>query len=295
MRVTAQMIVDSALRQLERSRRNLLEAQDKVSTGRSFTRPSQNPLGAERELKLNSLLDRLDQFNRSVTTAKAFLQETERALGQAFDLLIQAKNVALAEVTATSTGDTRAIAAQEASAILAQLAAEANSRQGDRHVFGGFKTGSNPFDGAGTYSGDSGSISVRIGPPNESMVLNFAGDSVFKGAGGGVDIFTVLTDLQTSLTSNDTSGINTAIAQLEQSIDQIISFQTQAGIRLNRLDAAISRLDDTRIRSTEVLIDTAGADLAQAAADLINQQTLFDASLAATARILQTSFFSFLA
>ena len=294
MRITAQMIVDSAIRQMQQNRRNLFEAQEAISSGRSFSKPSQNPLGAEREMKLISLLDRLDQFDRSVTSGTSFLQESERALSQVFELLSQAKDLALAQVTATADSVSRDIASQEVGSLLRQLLSEANTRQGDRFIFGGFETGSEPFDFAGTCSGDSGSISIRIGPPNDTLNINFTGDKVFNGTGGGVDLFQTLTDLQTALSNNDTNGINLAIEQLDQGIDQTVSFQAQAGIRLNRLEAARNRLVDTRLQLTEQLAENSAADLAQVAANLVNQQTLFEASLAATAQVLRISFLSFL-
>lgn len=114
------------------------------------------------------------------------------------------------------------------------------------------------------------------------------------GASGGVDLFQTLTDLQTALSNNDTNGINLAIEQLDQGIDQTVSFQAQAGIRLNRLEAARNRLADTRLQLTEQLAENSAADLAQVAANLVNQQTLFEASLAATAQVLRISFLSFL-
>ncbi len=112
MRITTQMIVDSAIRQMQQNHRNLFEAQEAVSSGRSFSKPSQNPIGAEREMKLISLLDRLDQFDRSVTSGASFLQESERALSQVFGLLSQAKDLALAQVTATADSVSRDIASR---------------------------------------------------------------------------------------------------------------------------------------------------------------------------------------
>jgi flagellar hook-associated protein 3 FlgL len=286
------MIVDSAIKQMEENRRRLLLAQEKVSSNRSFTKPSQDPLGAARAMEINAILDRLDQFDKSVDSATAFLDETEKALNASYDLVTEAWEISLSQV---STGDSqgRQIAANQIALIRDQLINEANSKIGQRYVFGGYETGTAPFDSSGTYNGDNGSIEVRIGP-SSTMAINLTGDVVFKGAAGGVDIFDTLGDLQTALETGDTAGIEQARSELSIAINQIIDNQTQVGVRGRRLEQAKVELVETRFQMSDLLNDTVGVDLTRVAAELASQQTLFEASVAATSRVLQISLLAFI-
>lgn len=292
MRITAQMIVDSAIKQMGENRRRLLEAQQKVSSNRRFTSPSQDPLGMAKAMEINSLLDRLDQFDKSVDSAASFIDETERALNASYELVTEAWEISLSNA---STGDAtgRQIAATQVSLIRDQLLTQANSSIGGRYVFGGYVTGSQPFDSAGTYNGDSGSIAVRIGPTS-TTAINFNGDEVFKGAGGGVDIIDAIDDLQTALANDDIPGIDQARAVLSMAIEQLVDYQTQAGVRQQRLESAKADLDETRFQMSDLLNDTIGVDVTKVAAELAFQQTVFESSVAATSRVLQISLLSFI-
>lgn len=292
MRITAQMIVDSAIKQMEENRRRLMDAQVKISTNRSFTKPSEDPLGAAKAMEINSILERLDQYDRSVDSATAFLDETEKALNGAYDLVTEAWEISLSNA---STGDAqgRQIAANQIALIRDQLLNEANSKIGNRYVFGGYETGSAPFDSSGAYNGDSGSIQVRIGP-SSTLAINFAGDVVFKGTAGGVDIFGALEDLQTALETNDTAGIEQARAELSMAIEQIVDYQTQVGVRVKRLEQAKDELAETRFQMSDLLSDTVGVDLTRVSAELAAQRTVFEASVAATSQVLQINLLSFI-
>lgn len=292
MRITAQMIVDSAIKQMEANRRRFLEIQEKVSSNRSFTRPSQDPLGVAKAMEINSLLDRLDQHDKSVDSATAFLDENERALNAAYDLVTEAWEISLSNA---STGDAqgRQIAANQVSLLRDQLLNQANAKIGNKYVFGGYETGSQPFDSSGNYNGDTGSIEVRVGP-NSTMVINFTGDDVFKGAAGGIDILDAVSDLQTALATNDTAGIEQARLLLSMAIDQIVDYQTQVGVRLKRLETAKSDIEETRFQMSDLLNDTIGVDITRMAAELAVQRTVFEASVAATSQVLQISLLSFI-
>lgn len=292
MRITAQMIVDSAIKHMEENRTRLLSIQEAVSSGKRFSRPSQDPMAAAKSMEINGFLDRLDQYERSVDSATAFLEETERALNGTYDLVVEAWELSLGFAT-TGDSEGRQIAAGQVALLRDQLLAQANSRIGDRYVFGGYATGSQPFASDGTYSGDSGSIQIRIGT-SSNMALNFAGDEVFKGASGGVDIFETLEDFQTALENNDQDGIDQARAELSQAIDQIVTFQSQTGVRLKRLETAKTDLADSRFQMSDLLADTESADITKVAAELAVQRTLFEASVAATSQVLQISLLSLL-
>ena len=292
MRVTAQMIIDSAIKHMEQNRRRLLEVQEAVSSGLRFAKPSEDPPAAVKAMEINALLDRLDQYEKSVDTANSFLEETERALNGAYELVTQAWQIAI-DYASSGDSEGRQIAAGQVSLIFDQLINETNSRIGDRYIFGGYVTGTPPFDTSGNYNGDSGSIEVRTGT-NSTMVINFNGDDVFKGTAGGVDILTAVKDLETALQNDDTDGIENARSILSLAIDQIVSYQSRTGVRLNRLDSAKQDLAETRFQMTDLLANTTSADITEAAAELAVQENLFEASLAATSQVLQISLLSFI-
>ena len=72
------------------------------------------------------------------------------------------------------------------------------------------------------------------------------------------------------------------------------SAHAEVGTRYQRVDAANQAGADTELRVTSSLSDVENADLPKVVVDLQQQQTAYQASLAATARVMQPSLLDFL-
>jgi flagellin-like hook-associated protein FlgL len=151
------------------------------------------------------------------------------------------------------------------------------------------------------YLGDDTEISVII-EPNVTLSKLLPGFRLFKGlikttiefdeiteerdTVVGVDLFADLISFKAALETNNTVGLQAAITDMSEAIDQINSERAAIGARLNRLDATQTILEEMKISVESFRSEEEDIDLTQAISDLVRQQSALEAARAATARVL---------
>jgi len=151
-RISNPILVNTALRNLQTSLRNLAESQEILATGLRIRRPSDDPLGAE------------------------------GALGTANEILLKLREITVTEANDVGNAESRAAAAAEVDALIEQLVQTANMDFGGRRLFAGHQTETVPFVRNGDvveYRGDSGLIFEEIGP-NNVIPINIPGNIAFS-------------------------------------------------------------------------------------------------------------------
>jgi flagellar hook-associated protein 3 FlgL len=141
-----------------------------------------------------------------------------------------------------------------------------------------------------TYHGDDGEINVIVGEHTTAEV-NFVGTDIFDDS---VDVFSILHDLQVALENNDSEGISNQIEPLGDALEQVVNVRADAGARMHRLEVTENYWANFLLNVTENLSKTEDADLAKTITDLTSQEAVYEASLAASARIIQPTLIDFL-
>lgn len=293
MRVTDKLLFDSLTSNLEKKTEELFRLQNIVSTGRKVNKPSDDPISVSKILDYNDIISKSEQYTRNIDHANGFLELSDSILSGVSDLLIRAKELAIAQSNDTITSNDRKSASIEAQNLFDQLVQLANTKLGDRYIFAGYKTQAQPFSTTGSYSGDNGKIMVEVGP-GVTMQTNLPGDSLFKGAGGGIDIFTVLNNLKTSLENNDAASIRGSLDSFDTALGAILNGRAEAGSRLKRLESTMENMEDLKLNITRLRSDLEDVDITKAVSDLVLQQHILEALRASNARIIERSLLDFL-
>ncbi|MCS6924392.1 MAG: flagellar hook-associated protein FlgL [Candidatus Binatia bacterium] len=301
MRVTNQSLAFQVNEGLQRAFRRLAEVQEQVTSGKRINRLSDDPTGAVRVLDLHSFVASLEQYEKNISSALPFLQQSEQVLADVEEVVGRAKELALAMANDSHSGQERALAAVEVRQLFSQLLSLANTRVENRYLFGGFRNGTAPFtEGAGgvTYGGDNGEIVVQLNT-STTVVLNLIGEQVFQGVGvtGGVDLFDTLLDLEAALQSNDVTGpdgINTQIDRLERALDQVLRFRTEVGARLRTAQTAQEGVALMKLQTIGLRSRIEDADALQVYSDFARFQHAFEAALRSAAQVFQPTLLDFL-
>ena len=203
MRVTSQSLATQLNDSIQQVYQRLAKAQEIVTSGQKISQLSDDPVAATQVLGLRSLDSSLTQYKRNIDNSQPFLQQADSALSNVTDALNQAKTIALQAANGINTAIDNQSSAAQVEQILQQVLAESNTTVGNRSLFGGFLNGSPAFaQGANgvNYQGDNGQIFIQTSQ-NANLPINLLGNQVFQGAGvpGGVGIFDVLQDLQSTL------------------------------------------------------------------------------------------------
>ena len=138
--------------------------------------------------------------------------------------------------------------------------------------------------------GDKGDINIIAGK-NVEICINANGEELFLSE---VNIFEVLRELKVGLETNDSVAISDQIGSFDDALDQILKARVSVGTKLNRLEATGNHLADFKLNIEHMLSDTEDADMLKTVSDLVNQETAYQASLAAAARVIQPSLMDFL-
>ena len=131
---------------------NLFRVQDshnvlmeKMATQKKINRPSDDPIGMSRVLSLRKSKASVEQYRRNINSGNSWIEITESKLSSADELLIRAKEIAIAQSTATASAETRSISAVAVQQIIDEMLSLANSKYGDRYLFSGTRMDEEPF------------------------------------------------------------------------------------------------------------------------------------------------------
>lgn len=142
MRITSKMMQNTSLRNLNINKALQEKLTNQMSTGKKITRPSDDPVIAIRSLKLNSSLDKIDQYyEKNASDAESWLELTESALSTVNSILTNdiRSNIIKAKSSYTTVKDREAVITHLRKAM-EEICSTGNADSGGRSIFTGYRT-----------------------------------------------------------------------------------------------------------------------------------------------------------
>jgi flagellar hook-associated protein 3 FlgL len=291
MRVTESMIYNSSNRSISTTLSALQRITEKVSSTKELNRPSDNPADVRSAVTLRDTLAQLNQFVRNVKTGQSLVSAADTALGNAGSVLQRANELAIEGANSTLDASERRAIGAEVSQLIEALAQESGTKVGNQYIFSGFNVDRAPYDvigpgQIGAYQGDQGQIVARIGE-GSAIQVNVPADKAFGPA------IAALTQLAADLNGGQPVAAST-ITGVQSALDDLLAYRAQLGARANRLDEAETSLGQLVTSNQELLSNLEDVDMAAAVTELTKRQTTYQASLAVTAKVMQTSLLDYL-
>lgn len=294
MRVTASMVRASSMRDLSRALNRLQTTQEKVSSGKQLTQPSDDPTSVSNAMSLRNQVRRAEQRERALVDAKGWVGVTDTALTSTLEMLTRVKELSVRGGNTGSTSPTaRQAIATELRSLRDELLAVANTEYRGRSVFNGAASGP-AYDDTGTYVGDAAVVNRDVAP-GTTVAINLTGEQVYgdQAAPEG-DLFAVLGRLADAVENGDMAALATEQAHLETAAERVGSAAGEVGARGMRLERVEARTSAEKITLQQALSQLEDVDLAEAIIDLNSHQTAYEATLQAAARVLPTSLLDYL-
>ncbi len=290
-RITERMIMSRSFGSLQTGIGRLATSQEHLSSGKLINRPSDSPTGTNDAMRLRSALAANAQYGTNAQDGTAWLNNADSTLQSMLDSTVSARGLILQGSNSGSMDtDARASLATALKGLRDGLLGEANTQYLGRPLFGGTTGGSVAYDSTGTFVGDQFEISRTVGQGVE-VPVNVTGPSAFSA--GGKDLFGVLDNAVTALTT-DPSQLSASLSDLDAVMNSMKSALTDVGTRTNRIDAATTALAGSTLDTKSALSGIEDVDVASAIVDLQLQQVAYQASLGATAKVIQPSLLDFL-
>lgn len=292
------------MQNLQQAMQNIARPQEAITTGKRINRPSDDPIDAAKVVGLKETTSKQTQYQRNIASALEWMNCTSSVLDNVLDLLDQT-NELISTLGDPATSAERENAAEEVNLLLIEMLSAANRKLHDKYLFGGNQTLTQPF--TASYNGDEitgvtqnpegidGTRTVRLSD-NDTITVNVPGDAVFQPSGEGSDddIFQILSDLRTSLLNNDSEGMKVIQERVDSAFKRVASENASLGGSIGRLENLNLRLDEDGVLTEERRSLLEDADIAEAMMQYNQAELVYQAALAAAARVIQYSLVNFL-
>ena len=316
-------MLNSMMRNMSRNLSAMSKTEQMLSTGKKFSTPSEDPIGVSRSLRLNTDVANMEQYKRNAEDAQSWLETTEIAMNNMMTVFQRTRELTVQAASETNSASERRAIAAEITQLKEQLINIGNTDYAGSSIFAGYKTNKPLFDKTGAYSLQADAadpvqtlksaelIEFNIGI-GDRMSINFPAQKIFGNLAGGktvddsidaaTDVVTgntsqmikVFDELITDLNSSNTAGINKALDRIDIQMDNVNAIRSEIGVKTNRLELTINRINDDTINLKELLSKNEDADMAEVILNLKMQENVYKASLSGGARIIQPSLMDFL-
>jgi flagellar hook-associated protein 3 FlgL len=249
-------MLSMATRDIQRQSAEVYSLQQQAISGRRVQRIQDDPAAAARYRLICEAKSASEDHARNITLSRTNLEAADSALSEAGNLILRAKEIAVAMATDTMSAEERQVAAQEVESLYRAMLGLANTKVAGEFIFAGYSTDQRPFLADGTYVGDDGVKRVEVGQ-GATAEVSVSGSEAFTAA-GGADIFGALEDLRQGLLADDVPAITASIDVMDDAQTQLISARADAGLKANGLDVAEAvraRLEDTLLAEASDLVD----------------------------------------
>ena len=141
MRITTKMMQSTSLRNLNTNKYRQENLVNQMSTGKKITRPSDDPVIAIRSLKLNSTVDKIDQFyEKNASDANSWLDLTRSALSTVMEVLSDVKKDTVKAKNSYMKVEDRDAIIKNLKMAIEEIYSTGNADSAGRSVFTGYRT-----------------------------------------------------------------------------------------------------------------------------------------------------------
>lgn len=304
MRISTNTMFHSGISKITSLQADQSKLQNQISTGKKFTTPAEDPVGAARALEVTHHKEVNNTYATVRKTAISNLETVEASLTNVTNLLVSAQSTLVAAGNGAYSNKERANIATTLQNSLDSLVGMANGKDVyGNYLYSGFKSDSPAFVATATgatYSGDSNVQLLQVDAQRQ-MEVSVSGDSVFQA--GGNDVFAtmrnIITLLNTPITDATTqaaftSGLATAIDGMKASADTVLNVRASVGSRLNELDSLDLAGQDRDLQYDSALLDIQDLDYASAISDFTRNETILEAAQKTFSATTQLSLFKYI-
>lgn len=295
MRVTNSMMSRTNLRNMSDGLARLQQTQARITSGKDFTRPSEDPGRATSAMATRKDLRRVDQRLRSIQDAQGWVGAADTQLTSALDRMLRAKEIVVGagNGVAALTPGARASLATELRAVRADLLSVANATYAGRSLFAGTAAGV-AYDATGAFMGNTSPVVRDVAVANP-VTINVTGPDVFgtSGVGGGT-LFEVLDRMAAAIDAGDTATAATEQANFDVAFERMRSAAAEIGSTWATLEQVSARTQNDKVALTEQLSQLEDVDMVESLIRVKSQESSYQAAMQTTAKVLPMSLLDFL-
>jgi len=291
IRVTQNQLYDTLLTGI----RNQLDIQARgnaqVSSGKRFQRPAQAALDYKTSLDIRSAQTGVQSSLKAINTASTRLNNSMSTLNSMQQLLVRAQTLAVQQSSGQIGASERLVATAEVTRLRDQLLSFANQKLDGQSLFAGTAVNQDAFTLSGSvvsYNGNTQDRTVAISS-SQTVVSNVRGDkTAFTLA------FSAIEALNTALSTNNITGIQTALGQLNTAGNSMTDLTAEVGGRVHTLDLQQQSFEDMKFNLEKRLNDHEGVDIPATISQLQQASVAMQAAFSQVASLRSLTLVNFL-
>jgi len=294
MRINESQVISDMLYSIGQSRESIDKLQQQISTGKIVNTPSDDPVLAQRLMLLQNQVNQNNAYTQNTQYATSFLNQQSSVLGNAVTTLTNIKTMILGAANDENPQDQQNYGTQ-LNEDINQLLDIANTKYGDKYVFGGTQTNVQPFfeDAGGTTvtvnpGGVNGALKLDVGF-QISEQYNITGQEAFSGGQMFTDLIAIRDKLNSGIppTADD-------VTTVDNYLNSMINTSAKSGAMLNRFQMIQQQLGTQTLSVQTAMSNIGDTDVAAATIKLEQQQTALQAALQTGAGVIQLSLADYL-
>lgn len=292
MRVTQGMLTNNMMRNLMNSQNKFDKYMDQLNTGKKISKPSDDPVIAMKGIGYRTQVVEIEQYQRNVGEINNWMDNSDAALDETTKALQRMRELTIKASNSTNDKDELASIREEIEQLEEHIIDLANTNVNGKYIFNGSNTKDRPVNADGNiadFSDDSKDVVIEVGNGTK-IKANVPPGTVFT-----EELFKDIAALKDALKDEDKrADLDESIKALDERINDTIDARADLGARMNRIELVESRLDEQSVLAKKTMSENEDIDFAEAITNLITQESLHRASLAAGSRIIQPSLIDFL-
>lgn len=292
MRVTERMRWMTTQRELAQNASKADEATNQVLSGKRVSHASHDPAAHGAASRLQAHVQRHEGFERNASRMQGELERQDSALSHSHDILTSARELAVQLGDDTLSPEQLATAAGQVESLRDSLLSLANSKEGDRYLFGGTQGSTKPYDAVGNATSSTAPTPREVTVGEGMSVTPKTAPEVF--GEGEQNVFTTLNAMADALRAGDTQAVRDNQAGLDAALKRIQSAQQHVGNELTKTDQAQAMAQSFKFADGEEIERLTGVDFAEAVGTMQQASTIYELGLkvAAENKNLVKSIFS---
>lgn len=332
MRITNRMITSKYVRSLNQISSDLNRLNNKVTSGRSFTKASENTSAAIRAYQLRRDMSKSEGFMANIQHAETTLRNSESSIMHIQELVQNAQTKIIQGVNGTQSESERKIIATELRNIQDQMLQTLNGSSSDMYYFGGTNTTEKPFtlDASGKlmYNGnllddpalDSAplladsrfvdiGLNVRVdatGQIDSTSVFKYSipglqitgyGQEIINGEPVSTNLYDLIGRMAAELEKDsgyDKDMADALLGKLQQTSPKVVHALTDVGAKTSYLEFITDRLETKEFNDQERQMKLEAADPAETIIYFKSQEAAYNAALQMGTKIIQPSIFDYM-
>ncbi|MBW1776917.1 MAG: flagellar hook-associated protein 3 [Deltaproteobacteria bacterium] len=303
---------------IDRMSNRLYALRHQAATGKQMNLPSDNPAGIRPVLKYRLQIKDVDRRLNQISMALGEMEILDSSLDQVENILVVAKEAAIGAMNAVANQTDLETYADRIGKLFDEMLQAANTQSNGKYLYSGYRETTRPFTvnaaydpaaydpadpmtWAAAYHGDANvkTVETVIG---KSIQTALPGNDLFLGDADndgqldpdGVDLFSMLKDLEATVRNNDFTAMEQGLGKLEQGADQVRRLRGRMGNNAWRIEQAGEHLETASIEFKKIISSCEDADILEVFSRLVQHETAFEAALNVTTRIARLSILDFM-